>query len=296
MVACWDALGVLGALTAAWLMLRAVWSAGRAVYVFLLPSVRRGAPWLRAHGAWAVVTGATDGIGKAYAHELARRGLNIVLISRNLSKLEREAKEIERLHGTLTRIIQVDFTGGLEIYGAVEEGLKGLEIGVLVNNVGMSVSVVLQKTFEVENPAKRLSDIVNCNMLSVVQMTRIILPQMVSRRRGIIINVSSVAENHPHPLLAAYAATKAFVRSFSLAVATEYSSEGVTVQTVSPFVVSTKMSGHPKTGLLVKTPEDWASEAVDTLGLSSHTSGCLSHAVQEGALDAAALPPTSFLS
>ncbi|XP_049756862.1 very-long-chain 3-oxoacyl-CoA reductase-like [Loxodonta africana] len=280
MVAWWDALGVLGALTAAWLMLRAVWGAGRAVYVYLLPSVRRDAAWLRAHGAWAAVTGATDGIGKAYAHELAKRGLNIVLISRNLNKLEQEAKEIERLHGTLTRVIQADFTGGLEIYGAIEEGLKGLEIGVLVNNVGMLYDEGFWKMLDVEDPAKRLSDIVNCNMMSVLQMTRIILPQMVSRRRGIIINVSSLSESRPNPFLAVYSATKVFVRNFSLAVAAEYLSEGVIVQTVSPAVVSTNMNRRLQTGLLVESPEDWARQAVHTLGLSSHTSGCLSHAVQ----------------
>ncbi|XP_007941266.1 very-long-chain 3-oxoacyl-CoA reductase-like [Orycteropus afer afer] len=293
---CWDALSALGALTAMWLLLRAVWGTGCAVYVYLLPSVRRDARWLRAHGAWAVVTGATDGIGKAYAQELAKRGLNIVLISRNLHKLEQEAKEIERLHGVLTRVMQTDFTGGLEIYGAIEEGLKGLEIGVLVNNVGMVYSKTLGKLLDLENPAKSLSDTVNCNMMSVVQMTRIILPQMVSRRRGLILNLSSVAGNQPHPLFAVYAATKAFVRNFSLAVAAEYFSEGVTVQTVSPCLVSTNINNHPKTGLLVKSPKDWAEQAVNTLGLSSHISGCLSHHVQEGALDAAALPPTSFLS
>nr|XP_023399801.1 very-long-chain 3-oxoacyl-CoA reductase-like [Loxodonta africana] len=186
----------------------------------------------------------------------------------------------ERLHGTLTRVIQADFTGGLEIYGAIEEGLKGLEIGVLVNNVGMLYDEGFWKMLDVEDPAKRLSDIVNCNMMSVLQMTRIILPQMVSRRRGIIINVSSLSESRPNPFLAVYSATKVFVRNFSLAVAAEYLSEGVIVQTVSPAVVSTNMNRRLQTGLLVESPEDWARQAVHTLGLSSHTSGCLSHAVQ----------------
>ncbi|XP_045438208.1 very-long-chain 3-oxoacyl-CoA reductase-like [Pipistrellus kuhlii] len=66
----WDALRALGAAAALCLLLRAAWGAGCAVYVHLLPPVRRGAPWLRAHGAWAVVTGATGGIGRAYAHEV----------------------------------------------------------------------------------------------------------------------------------------------------------------------------------------------------------------------------------
>ncbi|XP_004453325.1 very-long-chain 3-oxoacyl-CoA reductase-B-like isoform X2 [Dasypus novemcinctus] len=277
----WDALRALGAVTAAWLLLRVAWGVGRAVYVYLLPQVRRGDPWLRSQGAWAVVTGATDGIGKAYAHELARRGLNIVLISRNLSKLEQEAKEIEQRHGRTTRVLQADFTGGLEIYEAIEAELQELDIGVLVNNVGMRYFCNrIMKLLDAEDPAKALADIVNCNVLSVAQMTRIVLPQMVARGRGVIINLSSETENGPWPFLAAYAATKAFVGSFSRAVGAEYLSQGITVQTVSPLVVSTNMTNRMKIGLLVKDPRDFAREALDTLGLSSHTSGCLSHAVQ----------------
>ncbi|XP_075392728.1 very-long-chain 3-oxoacyl-CoA reductase-like [Tenrec ecaudatus] len=286
----WELLSVLGALTAARLLLGAAWGVARAVYIYLLPWTGPGDAWIRSQGAWAVVTGATDGIGQAYAHEFAKRGLNIVLISRNMNKLEKEAKEIERLHGTDTRVIQADFTGGLEIYGAIEKGLKGLEIGVLgipwvssgsVNNVGMNYSPHFRKLLECENPAQRLSDPVNCNMMSVVQMTRIVLPQMVSRHRGIIVNVSSMAENHPWPFLAVYSATKAFVQRFSAAVGAEYLSEGVTLQTMSPSSVSSNMTYNVKTGWLVKGRQDWAEQAVHTLGLSSHTSGCLSHAVQD---------------
>lgn len=277
----WDVLSAVGAITCAWLLLRVAWGVARGVYVYLLPQARRGSPWLRAQGTWAVVTGATSGIGKAYAHELARRGLDVVLISRNLSKLELEAKEIERLHGRRTRVIQADFTGGLQIYGDIEAQLQGLEVGVLVNNVAMTYGRgVLRKLLDCENPAKITADMVNCNVLSVVQMTRIVLPQMVSRRRGVIINLSSVASLRSIPLLATYAASKAFVRSFSLAVATEYRPLGITVQSVSPCVVSTNMTKHPTPGLLIKLPEDFAREALDTLGLSSDVSGCLSHALQ----------------
>nr|XP_013002345.1 very-long-chain 3-oxoacyl-CoA reductase-B-like isoform X3 [Cavia porcellus] len=179
----WDVLSALGAITAAGLLLTGTWGVARAVYVYLLPQVRRGNAWLRAQGAWAVVTGATSGIGKAYAHELARRGLDIVLISRSLSKLEQEAREIERLHGRSTRIIQADFTGGLEIYGAIEAGLRGLEIGVLVNNVGMAYGGrggVFRKLLDLEDLGQSVSDIINCNAMSVAQMVCIVLPQMVS--------------------------------------------------------------------------------------------------------------------
>ncbi|XP_005412560.1 PREDICTED: very-long-chain 3-oxoacyl-CoA reductase-B-like [Chinchilla lanigera] len=279
----WDLLNALGALTAAWLLLRGTWGVARAVYVYLLPQVRRGNSWLRAQGAWAVVTGATSGIGKAYAHELARRGLNVVLISRSLGKLEQEAREIERLHGRSTRVIQADFTGGLEIYGAIEAGLRGLEIGVLVNNVGMTYGggpVSWQKLLDCEDVGQSVSDIINCNTMSVAQMVRIVLPQMVSRGKGVIINVSSVAGYRSAPFYALYTATKAFVQLFSESVCAEYFSQGVTIQTVSPMFVSTNMIHNAPSGLFVKDANEFVREALDTLGLSSHVSGCFSHAVQ----------------
>ncbi|KAI4571366.1 hypothetical protein MJG53_013472 [Ovis ammon polii x Ovis aries] len=122
-------------------------------------------------------------------------------------------------------------------------------------------------------------------------MTRILLPRMVSsdclptngsssRGKGIIINISSVADRKPYPYLAVYAATKAFVRSFSVAVGTEYRSKGVIVQTVSPFLVETNMTYPLRKGLLVVSAEDFARQALDTLGLTSETTGCLSHAIQ----------------
>ncbi|XP_021106578.1 testosterone 17-beta-dehydrogenase 3-like [Heterocephalus glaber] len=295
----WDALSTLGAITASWLLLRATWGVARAVYLYLLPQVRRGNRWLRAQGAWAVVTGATSGIGKAYAHEvsgfekagkaaqcegpgfnpqylargsggteevnefpqLARRGLNVVLISRNLSKLEHEAGEIERLHGRSTRVIQADFTGGLEIYGAIEAGLRGLEIGVLGEH---------------------------------------------HWGRGVIINVSSLVSERGILSTALYSATKTFVQYFSEAVGAEYSPHGVTIQvpdwgrvegskdvagvaaleekeeslTVSPSFVSTNMINNNSTGLLVKSADEFARTALDTLGLSSHVCGCLNHELQ----------------
>ncbi|EPY87425.1 hypothetical protein CB1_000247007 [Camelus ferus] len=212
-----------------------------------------------------MVTGATSGIGRAYAHELARRGLNIVLISRDPSKLEHEAKEIERLYGRSTRVIQADFTGGLEIYEPIEAGLKDLEIGILVNNVAKQYADNLGKLLDFEDTA---------------QMTRIVLPQMVTRRKGIIINISSIVDRNPFPFIAMYGATKAFVRSFSASLKAEYSSEGVLVQTVSPFIVETNMTLAMKNRFLVVNAHDFARQALDTLGLTSYTPGCLRHALQ----------------
>ncbi|XP_044290972.1 very-long-chain 3-oxooacyl-coA reductase let-767-like isoform X4 [Varanus komodoensis] len=147
--------------------------------------------WLRSYSACLdskqevfprVVTGATSGIGKAYAHELARRGLNVVLISRSLERLRQVAAEIEQKHGRSTKVIQTDFTEGSEIYAPIQAALQGLEIGLLVNNVGM-----IQEKFDgflnIPDVGKHINDIVNCNLLSTVKMTELILPQMLARKR-----------------------------------------------------------------------------------------------------------------
>ncbi|XP_062341431.1 hydroxysteroid (20-beta) dehydrogenase 2 [Osmerus eperlanus] len=239
---------------------------------------------LKTYGQWAVVTGATSGIGRAYAHELSRRGLDIVLISRSEDKLHLVAKEIESQYGRQTRTIQTDFTEGSAIYPAIARQLQGLDIGILVNNVGMNYTGHFALFLEVPDCEQRITQVVNCNVLSVTQMTRLVLPRMVERGRGLIINLSSEAGARPQPLLALYSSTKTFVTYFSRCLNSEYQSRGVTVQCVAPFMVSTNMTHNIPVNFLVKTASDFAREALNTVGLSSFTSGCLSHALQNIAL------------
>ncbi|XP_067412638.1 very-long-chain 3-oxoacyl-CoA reductase-like [Emydura macquarii macquarii] len=272
-------LPLLGALAALGLLLWVAWTLGRAVGTHLLAAHGWGAE-LATYGPWAVVTGATSGIGRAYAHELAKRGLNVVLISRSLQKLKQVAAEIEEQHGRSTRVIEIDFTQGPEIYESIQTALQSLEIGILVNNVGMVCATGLVNFLDVPNIDKAISDIVNCNMLSVAKMTRIVLPQMLTRKKGVIINLSSGVGRHPHPLTTMYSATKAFVDFFSRGLEAEYRSQGILVQSVLPLFVSTNMTHNITPSLYVKTAEDFAHEALNTVGISSRTSGCLSHSVQ----------------
>ncbi|XP_040271172.1 very-long-chain 3-oxoacyl-CoA reductase-like isoform X1 [Bufo bufo] len=237
------------------------------------------------YGGWAVVTGATDGIGKAYAMELARRGLDVVLISRNVEKLQKVAQEIEKQSTQKTKIIQLDFTGGSEIYPKVEKVLKDLDIGILVNNVGMIYQPGPSRFLDVSDINKRISNILNCNILSMVHMTRIVLPRMVVRKKGLIINISSAAGAHPYPMTAIYGATKAFMDFFSRSLHYEYRSDGITVQSVIPNLVSTNMTYNISTSILVNTSDDFVREALNTVGYTHRTNGCLSHAIQGYIID-----------
>ncbi|XP_018428184.1 PREDICTED: very-long-chain 3-oxoacyl-CoA reductase-like [Nanorana parkeri] len=240
---------------------------------------------LTQYGRWAVVTGATDGIGKAYARELAKRGLDVVLISRTLEKLKKVAAEIEQESGRKTRVMQVDFTNGSHIYQKIKEELNGLEIGILVNNVGMKISEEPTRYLDISDLDQMLDKTINCNILSVLWMTRTILPQMLQRKKGLIINLASEVGNRPYPLSLVYSASKVFVDFFSRGLHEEYKSKGITVQSVMPLLVSTDMTYKIKTNIFVKSPEEFASEALDTVGYTNRTSGCLSHSLQSYAID-----------
>ncbi|XP_040006505.1 hydroxysteroid (20-beta) dehydrogenase 2 isoform X2 [Xiphias gladius] len=258
-----DILAITGRLVVVFYLLKLAWRCWCGLREFVLSEL-----WqvdLRKYGQWAVVTGATSGIGKAYACELAQRGLDVVLVSRCNDKLQMVAKEIEEQYGRKTRIVQVDFTDGHSIYPAIAEKLQDLEIGILVNNVGMTYSEKFAYFLEIPDAEK---------------MTRLVLPGMIERGRGLIINISSQMGIHPQPLLSLYSATKTFVIYFSQCLHAEYKSKGITVQCVAPFLVSTNMTKNMKVNCFVKSASGFAREALNTVGHSNYTSGCLSHALQ----------------
>ncbi|XP_041864218.1 hydroxysteroid (20-beta) dehydrogenase 2 [Melanotaenia boesemani] len=277
-----DVLALFGGITVTLYLLKFTWRCWCGFKEFILSEY-----WqvdLRTYGKWAVVTGATSGIGKAYACELAQRGLDVVLIGRCNDKLRMVAKEIESKYGRRTHTIQADFTAGCSIYPAIDKDLQGLEIGILVNNVGMTCSDHFAYFLEIPEIEQTISQIINCNILSVPQMTRLVLPGMVERRTGLIINISSEMGARPQPLLALYSATKVFVTYFSQCLHAEYKSKGINVQCVAPLMVSTNMTHNMKVSYIVKSASAFVHEAVNTVGHSSYTSGCLSHTLQSVAL------------
>uniref|UniRef100_A0A8C5MKC8 Uncharacterized protein n=1 Tax=Leptobrachium leishanense TaxID=445787 RepID=A0A8C5MKC8_9ANUR len=170
------------------------------------------------------------------------------------------------------------------MYQAIEDNLKGMEIGILVNNVGMLVFFNPTRFLDMPNIDKAIMDTISCNMLSLVQMTRIVLPQMVERKKGLVINLSSEVGNRPFPMSIIYSSSKRFVDFFSRGLHAEYKSLGITVQCVMPLFVSTDMIHNLRTNIFVKSASDYARDALNTVGYTNRTSGCLSHALQSFAL------------
>lgn len=273
---------------------------GVCVFVVSVQLLRKVFPWLyenllgpklfgssirlKEMGSWAVVTGATDGIGKAYAKALAKKGLNVVLISRTRSKLEDVAKEIEAESKVQTRIVTADFTSGPEIYEGIRTQTADLEVGILVNNVGMSYANP-EYYLALPDQEKFINSVVTCNIFSVTRMCGLFLPGMVERRKGVVINISSLSAVIPAPLLTVYAASKAFVDKFSDDLATEYAHHGITVQSVLPGPVATNMSKIRRPTWMSCAPNTFVSSALATLGIARHTTGYYPHSLLQLSID-----------
>lgn len=155
--------------------------------------------------AFLSVAGCTAGIGKSYANELASRGVNVILISWNKEQLDAVARDIADTYKVETVVIVADFRKGREIYPVIEKGLMGKEIGILVNNV----SVFYDRPDYFTNLTQdKIWEIVNINIGATTMMTHILLPEMVDRRKGAIVNIASLSCCQPTPLMSAYSASK----------------------------------------------------------------------------------------
>lgn len=233
-------------------------------------------------GEWAVVTGSTDGIGKAYAKELAARNLNLILISRNLDKLEATKRELLETNPKIeVKLIQADFTKGQLIYEKIKLQLKDVAIGILVNNVGKQYTYPM---YLGEVPEEELWDIININVGATTMMTRLVIEEMKTRKKGAIVNISSGSELQPLPLMTVYAATKVYVKSFSDAIRAEYSKFGITIQHLTPLFINTKMNAFSDrlqvSTLFVPNPTTYAKNAISTLGKVDTCSGYWAHGIQ----------------
>ncbi|XP_035687444.1 very-long-chain 3-oxoacyl-CoA reductase-B-like [Branchiostoma floridae] len=269
---------VAGIVALSYLGIKALWGVWQTVRVYLLSGpLQLSVDFRNYAGKWAVVTGASDGIGKAYAEQLAARGMNIVLISRSEGKLKAVAAGIESKAGVQTKIVVADF-GSTEIYDNIKQELEGLDIACLVNNVGTASPTYPDFFLNVED---KLNDLmVNVNVMSVIKMTSIVLPGMVQRKKGVVINISSTSGAVPFPLLTTYAGTEAFVTHFSRSLAIEYKKKGIIVQTVTPGTVSTNMSSNQPVNAMIPNPGSFVRSALKTVGLVGVTCGYFAHSFQ----------------
>lgn len=207
-----------------------------------------------------LITGASSGIGAAFARKLAKRGRNVLLVARSEDKLIALCNELGRLTGIRAQYVVMDLTETGAPTRLLEETQKrDLQIDMLINNAGvgsMGDFVKLELSRELE--------MIELNVRSLVELTHKFLAPMRERQQGTIINVASTAGFQPVPFMATYAATKAFVLSFSEALSEENRPHGIHVLALCPGVTDTNFFAASEIDQppmrTVQTPE----EVVDT--------------------------------
>ena len=245
---------------------------------FILPRISGGGDFTEQFGEWAVVTGCTGGIGREYALGLAKKGMNMVLVSRSKQKLEELEKEIIKIHRVKTMIIVADFTK-IEVLDHIVEKLRDpkIDIGVLVNNVG-----ILGPHFQpfLELDSKIVKDMITVNITAATVLCHELLPDMVKKGKGAIINIASIASYMPGPYLAEYTATKHYMHALTEAIAIEYEGTGVIIQEVDPGQVATEMTKDFAPGPARPPAAKYVASALATLGYSQRTLGYWEHGLQ----------------
>jgi len=208
---------------------------------------------------WAVVTGASSGIGAEFARRLAARGMHLVLTARRKDLLEELAEELHTRHGTRCEVIDCDLSEAAAPQKLFDEVKKrNLDIELLINNAGFGWVCEVK---DVEpNHIRALNEL---NIQALTELTYLFLPEMVERKHGGIINVASVAAFQPVAYMGAYAAGKAYVLHFSEALWAEVRKKGVTVMALCPGTTETEffdVAGVP--GWLKKQKSQTAGKVV----------------------------------
>jgi short-subunit dehydrogenase len=190
---------------------------------------------MQLNGQTALITGASSGIGAAYAKEFAARGADLVLVARGEDAMHELAEEIRSAHGRRVDVIAADLGApGAADRLAEQVAALGREVDVLVNNAGFGMHGDFTGA-----DADRLTAQIQLNCVALVDLTRRFLPGMTARHRGMVINVASTAAFQPLPHMAVYGATKAFVLSFSEALYAEVKPAGVKVLAICPGATET---------------------------------------------------------
>ncbi|MDX1658294.1 MAG: SDR family oxidoreductase [Nitriliruptorales bacterium] len=212
----------------------------------------------------ALVTGASAGIGEEFARQLARRGVDVVLVARREGELETLAKELATERDVDTEVLTADLTVAADLQ-AVEERLRDRRerpVDLLVNNAGFGAYGDFH-----ELPLDRQQTMVELNITAVVRLTHAVLPGLRERGRGGVINVASTAAFQPDPYGAVYGGTKAFVHSFTQALHEELRGSGVRAMSLCPGYTRTEFQevadvSHGVPELAVLHPDDVVSGAL----------------------------------
>eukprot|EP00270_Netrium_digitus_P010507 TRINITY_DN3266_c0_g1_i1.p1 TRINITY_DN3266_c0_g1~~TRINITY_DN3266_c0_g1_i1.p1 ORF type:complete len:316 (-),score=48.17 TRINITY_DN3266_c0_g1_i1:363-1310(-) len=233
--------------------------------VFLRPGSKISAKY----GKWAIVTGATDGIGKAFSIRLAKSGVNVILMSRGEEKLREVAKELESKYKVETKILALDFadvaTSLPSALSQLSKILEEVQVGVLINNVGMSYPYAM---FFHELSDELIQNLISVNIISTTRLTKLVIQHMLKHKRGAVVFIGSGAASviPSDPLYSVYAGTKGYVDHFARSLYVEYKVKGIDVQCQVPLYVATKLAKIRRASLACPSPDTYAKAALQWVG------------------------------
>jgi uncharacterized protein len=219
------------------------------------------------NSSFALITGASQGLGEAFARALAARKQNVILVARSRDKLESLASELKRSQSIFAEALECDLaspSAGQRLAQQLRD--RQLQVNLLVNNAGIGVrgefrSLTLQRQMEM----------LQLNNAAIVELTYSLLPSLMEHPQAGIINVSSTAGFQPIPYASLYAATKSFLMSFSLGLQEELRAHAVSVVTLCPGRILSNAhaggarNGDRKLGFVYQSPEDVVQEALESL-------------------------------
>lgn len=215
------------------------------------------------YGPWAVVTGASAGLGAHYCRQLAERGLNIVLVARRRDQLETLAEQLHSQHGVECRVLAMDLLAENAV-AEITATAEDLEVGLLVNNAGFG-----WKGSFLEGGAERFRDMIRLNCEVPTLLSYALLPAMVKRKRGGMLMLASTAAFQPTPFFSVYGASKGYDLLLGEALNEELRGTGVDVLTVCPGSTETEfhgIAGTESTFPRMADPADVVRKSLDALG------------------------------
>ena len=221
--------------------------------------------WKERYGQWALVTGASAGIGEEFCRQLAAKGMNIISVARREELLKELGEELTAEFGVQTREVAADLIRD-DSADWLEEAVSDLEVGLLVNNAGFGHLGKFHK-----NSAERDEEMIRLNCLAPVALTHKFLSKMVERERGGIIFLSSTSAYQATPYFSVYGATKVFNLHLGEGIWAEYRNKGIDVMALSPGYTNTEFQksaelSENRRGILWATPDKVVATALKNFG------------------------------
>jgi len=186
----------------------------------------------------AFITGASKGIGKELAEVFAKKGYSLIMIARNIGELEQIQSNLKNKYQCTSKILSIDLTKP-ESIDLIMDAFKDemSNVDVLINNAGFGVSKKFTNV-----PLQDITSMIEVNITALTKLTYRVLPYMMAKKSGKILNVASTAAFSPGPYMSVYYATKAYVLSFSEAIREEYRKDGITISVLCPGMTKTHFS------------------------------------------------------